>query len=186
MTVDYLIVSAHTNCMMTLGTARIVSAAAPAAFFARWADMATWPAWNADTEWVRLDGPFVTGSTGVLKPKGGPKTKFVISEVSGERFTDVSRLLGARLTFDHRIRRMAEGGADGSGEGGCEVEVTVTLAGPMAFLWNQILGKGIKSTLQRDLEALKGAAEAGAEAGAEAQKGVGAEAQAGMESGVRG
>ncbi|HEV2635396.1 MAG TPA: SRPBCC family protein [Actinocrinis sp.] len=138
--------------MMTLGTARIVSAAAPAAFFARWADMATWPEWNADTEWVRLDGPFATGSTGVLKPKGGPKTKFVISEVSGERFTDVSMLVGARLTFDHRIQRTAEGGS--------EVQVTVSLGGPLALLWNQILGKGIKKTLQRDLEALREAAEA--------------------------
>jgi hypothetical protein len=128
--------------MMTLGTAQITSAAAPAAFFERWADMATWPEWNADTEWVRLDGPFATGSTGVLKPKGGPKTKFVISEASAERFTDV---------FDHRIQS-----ADG---GGSVVQVTVTLSGPMAFLWNQILGKGIKNSLQRDLEALKAAAE---------------------------
>jgi hypothetical protein len=138
--------------MMTLGTARIVSATAPAAFFARWADMATWPEWNADTEWVRLDGPFATGSTGVLKPKGGPKTRFVISEVSGERVTDVSMLVGARLTFDHRIRPTAGGGS--------EVQVTVSLTGPLAFLWNQILGKGIKKTLQRDLEALREAAEA--------------------------
>lgn len=137
--------------MMTLGTAQITSAATPAAFFERWADMATWPEWNADTEWVRLDGPFATGSTGVLKPKGGPKTKFVISEASAERFTDVSTLVGARLTFDHRIQS-----TDG---GGSVVQVTVTLSGPMAFLWNQILGKGIKNSLQRDLEALKAAAE---------------------------
>jgi hypothetical protein len=138
--------------MMSLGTAQITSAAAPAAFFERWADMATWPEWNADTEWVRLDGPFATGSTGVLKPKGGPKTKFVISEASAERFTDVSSLVGAQLTFDHRIQP-----ADG---GGSAVQVTVTLAGPMAFLWNLILGKGIKDSLQRDLDALKSTAEA--------------------------
>ena len=138
--------------MTTLGTARISSAAAPAAFFERWADMATWPDWNADTEWVRLDGPFATGSTGVLKPEGGPKTRFVIAEVSAERFTDVSSLLGARLTFDHRIAPAANGGS--------EVQVSVTLTGPLSFLWNLILGKGIKTTLQRDLDALKSVAEA--------------------------
>jgi Polyketide cyclase / dehydrase and lipid transport len=141
--------------MMTLGTAQTTSSAAPAAFFDRWADMATWPEWNADTAWVRLDGPFAAGSTGVLKPKGGPKTKFVIAELTAERFTDVSKLAGARLTFDHRIGQTPDGGS--------KVQVTATLAGPLAVLWNQILGKGIKNTLQRDLEALKAAAEAKSE-----------------------
>jgi hypothetical protein len=142
---DRKLVSAHTKTMTTFAEARITSAAAPSAFFARWADMATWPEWNADTEWVRLDGPFVTGSTGVLKPKGGPKTKFVIAKVSDDEFTDVSRLVGARLTFRHLVAVVPEG---------TEVRVAVSLTGPLAFLWNAILGKGIKESLQRDLEAL--------------------------------
>lgn len=135
--------------MTTFAEARITSAAAPSAFFARWADMATWPEWNADTEWVRLDGPFATGSTGVLKPKGGPKTKFVIAKVSDDEFIDVSRLVGARLTFHHQVAVLPEG---------TEVRVAVSLTGPLAFLWNAILGKGIKESLQRDLEALDAAA----------------------------
>lgn len=142
--------------MMTLGNARITSAAAPGAFFARWADMATWPEWNADTEWVRLDGPFATGSTGVLKPKGGPRTKFVIAELSDSEFTDVSLLLGARLTFHHLVRETPGGGSD--------VQVAVTLAGPLARVWNLILGKGIKETLQRDLESLRAVAETASKA----------------------
>src|SRR5579859_7499402 len=105
--------------MTTLAEATVTSAALPSAFFARWADMATWPEWNADTEWVRLDGPFATGSTGVLKPKGGPKTKFVIAKLSDEEFTDVSRLAGARLTFHHRVAVVPEG---------TRVQVAVSLA----------------------------------------------------------
>ena len=66
--------------------------------------MATWPEWNTDTEWVRLDGPFQTGGTGMLKPKGGPKVRFVLDSVVPEReFVDVSLLLGARLTFRHDV-----------------------------------------------------------------------------------
>lgn len=88
--------------MITIAEAHVSSAAPPSAFFARWADTATWPDWNSDTEWVRLDGPFATGSAGVLKPKGGPKVKFVIAAlVPGREFTDVSMLAGARLTFCH-------------------------------------------------------------------------------------
>ena len=67
--------------MTTLATAHATSTAEPAAFFARWADMATWPQWNLDTEWVRLDGPFVAGATGTLKPKGGPTVSFVIERL---------------------------------------------------------------------------------------------------------
>jgi hypothetical protein len=36
--------------------------------------MATWPEWNLDTEWVRLDGPFAAGSTGRLQPAAAPRS----------------------------------------------------------------------------------------------------------------
>ncbi|MEP6462626.1 MAG: hypothetical protein ABJC62_04270 [Frankiaceae bacterium] len=64
---------------MELGRGYATSTATPAAFFARWIDHDTWPEWSPDTEWVRLDGPVEVGTRGVLKPKGGPKAKFVIS-----------------------------------------------------------------------------------------------------------
>lgn len=144
--------------MMTLAQAQITSSAAPAAFFARWADMATWPQWNTDTEWVRLDGPFTAGATGQLKPKGGPKVGFVVAALVPDReFTDVSRLFGARLTFRHLVSLTAEGTL---------VDVTVTLSGPLARLWNLALGKGIKNGIQGDLTRLAAAAEATVGSGA--------------------
>lgn len=139
--------------MTKLAEARITSPAQPSAFFARWADMATWPEWNTDTEWVRLDGPFTTGATGVLKPKGGPKVPFVVAALVPDReFTDVSKLLGARLTFRHLVERTPEGRT--------AVSVEVTLTGPLAPLWNAVLGKGIRTSLQRDLDLLAATAEA--------------------------
>ena len=76
--VDGSVLSAHTKCMTTLCTATATSSAPPDAFFARWADMATWPEWDEAVAWARLDGPFAAGTTGALKPKGGPKVSFVI------------------------------------------------------------------------------------------------------------
>lgn len=138
--------------MTTLATTHVTSPAAPEAFFERWADMATWPEWNGDTEWVRLDGPFAAGSTGRLKPKGGPSVPFVIERlVPGREFVDVTRLLGARLTFDHQVSRTPDGRT--------RVDVTVTLTGPLRLLWQAILGKGIVATLQADAEALARVAE---------------------------
>jgi hypothetical protein len=138
---------------MTLAMADVTSTASPAAFFARWADLATWPEWNADTEWVRLDGPFATGSTGTLKPKGGPRVRFVIERlVDGREFVDMSRLLGARLTFTHRVSRTADGRT--------RVEVQVALTGPLRLLWKALLGKGIAGSVQPDLDRLAQLAEA--------------------------
>ncbi|MFI1098200.1 SRPBCC family protein [Streptomyces sp. NPDC020917] len=137
--------------MTTIAQAGITATASPEAFFARWADMATWPQWNTDTQWVRLDGPFTQGATGVLKPRGGPKVRFEVAVlVPGREFTDVSRLFGARLTFRHLVAR--------DGAGATRVDVEVTLTGPLAPLWNLALGKGIKAGIQGDLERLASAA----------------------------
>ena len=139
-------------CMTIIATTTNTSTAPPAAFFARWADMATWPDWNADTEWVRLDGEFREGATGVLKPKGGPKVRFVVERlVPGEEFVDVSRLVGARLTFAHLVTTRADGGT--------AVTVTVSMTGPLGRLWLLVLGSGIRGSLRADAEALARAAE---------------------------
>ena len=137
--------------MTTLASASGTSTASPAAFFARWADMATWTEWNTDTEWVRLDGPFVQGATGQLKPKGGPKVGFVVEKLTGTEFVDVSKLVGARLTFAHHI--VATGP-------GSRLEITCSLTGPLAPVWRLILGKGLRASLQRDLDQLVATAEA--------------------------
>ncbi|MEU4215201.1 SRPBCC family protein [Actinoplanes sp. NPDC026623] len=139
--------------MKTIATAKITTDVPAQAFFERWADMATWPQWNTDTDWVRLDGPFRTGATGRLKPKGGPVTRFVVTSlVPGREFTDVSLLLGARLTFQHLV------GADPGGR--TTVSVRVTLAGPLAFFWAFALGRGIAKGLDGDLARLEAAARA--------------------------
>ncbi|MEV6601750.1 SRPBCC family protein [Actinoplanes sp. NPDC051346] len=134
--------------MKTIATAKITTDVPAQAFFDRWADTATWPQWNTDTEWVRLDGPFRAGTTGQLKPKGGPKTRFVISSlIPGREFTDVSTLIGARLTFQHLVTEEPGGLTT--------VSVRVTITGPLAFLWNAVLGKGIANALSGDLARLE-------------------------------
>lgn len=117
-------------------------------------DVATWPEWNADTEWVRLDGPFAQGVTGTLKPQGGPRTRFVVETlVPGRAFVDVSRLLGARLTFSHVVTPQDAGG--------CRVDVEVTMTGPVRVLWARVVGRGIAATAQDDLDRLAGVVAAG-------------------------
>ncbi|MTE12670.1 SRPBCC family protein [Nocardia aurantiaca] len=137
--------------MTFIAEATATSTAAPAAFFVKWADMATWPEWNQDTEWVTLDGPFEQGATGTLKPKGGPKTKFVVTKLTDTEFVDSSKLVGARLIFAHEVT------TDGRRT---TVKVRITMEGPLRGLWIKIMGGGLRDSLQRDVDALVTAAEA--------------------------
>jgi len=132
--------------MITLATVHRIAATPPAAFFARWTDHATWSEWSPDTEWVRIDGPVRLGARGILKPKGGPRTPFTVSELETDRvYTDVSRVPGARLTFRHTVEPVAEGSA---------LTVEVTLDGPLAWLWARTAFSGFERSAIEDLDRL--------------------------------
>ena len=136
--------------MTVIASASATSTAPVSTFFARWADMDSWPEWNTDTEWVHLDGPFAAGATGTLKPKGGPRVRFEVTRLDDEHFVDVSRMPGGRVTFAHRIAAT---------DAGTRVEVTVSVDGPLGALWRRILGDGFRGSLQPDLDALVATAE---------------------------
>ncbi|MFE3059004.1 SRPBCC family protein [Nocardia sp. NPDC059239] len=137
--------------MTFIAEASATSTATPAAFFAKWADMATWHEWNQDTEWAKLDGKFEQGATGVIKPKGGPKTKFVVTKLTDTEFIDSSKLIGARLIFAHEVTTDGER---------TTVKVRITMEGPLRGLWNKIMGADLAKSVQGDVEALVAAAEA--------------------------
>lgn len=50
----------------------IKTTASPAAIWHIWQDVAHWNTWDHGIEYSTLDGPFAEGTTGTLKPKGGP------------------------------------------------------------------------------------------------------------------
>jgi len=137
--------------MIELASAARTSTAAPSAYFARWVDHRSWPEWSPDTEWVRVEGPVRAGTTGVLKPVGGPKTRFTISECEDDRvYTDVSALPGASLTFRHTVEPTASGSA---------LTVRVWLTGPLARLWARTAFRGMSSSVPEDLDRLVAAVE---------------------------
>ncbi|HAM45678.1 MAG TPA: hypothetical protein DCM67_11745 [Propionibacteriaceae bacterium] len=132
--------------MIEIATASATSTAPPSAFYARWIDHQTWPQWDTDTEWVHLDEPVTPGAHGVLKPRGGPKTRFTIAVLNPDKeYTDVSSMPGATLRFQHL--------AAVSGEL-TELTAQVTLTGPLARLWAMILGKDFAESVPASLNRL--------------------------------
>jgi hypothetical protein len=138
--------------MITLGTASATSTAPASGFYARWIDHASWEEWSPDTEWVRVDGPVELGATGVIKPTGGPKTRFSISALDPDReYTDTSYLPGARLVFQHLVS---------TNDGATRLEVAVSMTGPLAWLWARVMGGGFRESTQADLDRLVSLVEA--------------------------
>ena len=119
----------------------------PSRLWARWADPDTHPEWSHDLAWVRLEQPLEVGARGHLKPKGGPRSRFTVTELEeGRTFADTTHLIGARLTFTHA----AEPAAAGS-----RVTVTVTIEGPLAAVWTRILGPAAtREGIEKDLAEL--------------------------------
>jgi len=132
--------------MIELGTASATSTAPASGFFARWLDHDSWGEWSPDTDWVKLDGPVALGVTGVIKPTGGPKTRFTISALDADReYTDTSYLPGARLVFQHLV--IADAGVT-------RLNVGVSMSGPLAWLWSRVMGGGFRESTQADLDRL--------------------------------
>ena len=82
----------------------------------------------------------------MLKPVGGPKTKFAISECEKDRvYTDVSAFPGAGLTFRHTVEPVGSGST---------LTVRVWLDGPMSWLWARTACKGFATSVPKDLDRL--------------------------------
>jgi uncharacterized protein YndB with AHSA1/START domain len=79
----------------------------PEAIWRAWADVERWPAWNADIARISINGPFATGSTIAMTPKGQGTVDLRITEaVEGERFVDQAEVEGTVVRTTHRVDRL--------------------------------------------------------------------------------
>ena len=109
--------------------------ASPDEVWALWADVAGWPAWDHEVVSAELRGPFEVGTTGELKPKGGPKSRFTITKlVKGHEFVMRSTLPFASLEFRHTMQR------NGSRT---RIEHEVIMTGPLTFVFKRLIGEKI-------------------------------------------
>lgn len=114
--------------------------------FSLWADPAGWPSWDAEVREVEFTGPAKLGARGRMRPTSGPAATFSITAFEPDTiFTNASSLPGAKLIFEHRVRRAAER---------TEVEVTVGVDGFLASLWQRILGKSLKTAASSSVTGL--------------------------------
>ena len=103
-------------------------------------DVAGWPSWNSHELAARLDGPFVPGTSGWTKPRGGPGAPWVLTEVDPPHaWSSRSPLPGGALTGRRQFTATAEGRLR------CAAEMSAT--GPLELLFRLWFGRRIRADL---------------------------------------
>jgi hypothetical protein len=120
-------------------TASATTTAEPARIWALWSNVSSWNSWDHEVVSSTLNGAFALGTTGTRKPRGGPTTRFVLTDVRPMvSFSDRSRLPLATLDFHHTLLV-----ADGI----TTIEHSVVMNGPLTPVFRRIIGTKIAKGL---------------------------------------
>ncbi len=118
-----------------------------------WADINRWHEWDADIEYARTSQEFKKGCQFELKPKKGPKVTIKIIECEPKRsFTDLTRFPFAKMYGRHEVENI--------GPGKIRLTTTMTVKGPLTFLWRKLVAQKIADALPEDTARLVAAATA--------------------------
>jgi len=111
-----------------------------------WADVPNWNVWDSEVESSELLGEFKNGTKGYLKPTGGPKVKFEITNWGNLiSFTSRSFLPLCRMDFFHCMNETKDG---------ILVTHKVEMTGVLTFLFSKVIGSKIKVGLPKAVEKL--------------------------------
>jgi len=73
-------------------------------------DVATWPLWDAQAEWVTRDGPFQSGTTGAMKFRGQEPLHYRLAKVEpGREFVDETPVGELVVSVSHRLEPVGSG-----------------------------------------------------------------------------
>ena len=117
-----------------------------------WTDVNSWSQWQTDTQSAQMSGDFAVGNSFVLHPKGGPKVTIAIVDVQPNRaFTDMTSFPLAKMYGKHEF--LIDGDA-------LEIKTTMSVSGPLAFLWAKLVAEGIVKGIPQQTDELIAAAKA--------------------------
>ncbi|EDY2188190.1 hypothetical protein GTE46_004990 [Salmonella enterica subsp. enterica] len=123
---------------------QVTTRATPEQIWAMWQDAVSWPCWDSELEWVRLEGEFVVGTVGHMKPASGPGVKFCLCDVVPLRsFSCLAQLPLTRLVFSHEYLSPQED------DGVAQIRHSVTMSGMLVPLFGRLAGGKIKAHLRQ-------------------------------------
>jgi carbon monoxide dehydrogenase subunit G len=125
--------------------------ATPEQIFPFYENVSEWASWDPDVQSSAIDGEFMAGAKGKLKPINGPKAKIKFTEVTKNKsFTVISKLPLCTMSFEHELAPSSEG---------TEVTHKVIFSGLFSPLFSRLIGAGIRKGLPTTMQGLKNAVE---------------------------
>lgn len=123
----------------------------PAVVWERWTQVDHWPVDDPAVQSATLNGPIAQGAVGWVKLASGPRSSFRIAEVDRVRgrFTVESKLPLCTLRLEHEMERPdADPAAEvDAHDGRRRVTHRVVLTGPLARVWNKLVGESLGRSL---------------------------------------
>lgn len=108
-----------------------------------WADVNHWHDWDDGIEYARTNDEFKVGCRFTLKPKGGPSVTIeIIESMFQKHFTDLTKFPFARMFGRHEMESLPDGGL--------RLKTTMSLTGPLSFLWRKLVAQKIADDLPVD------------------------------------
>lgn len=103
-----------------------------------------WAQWDKSVEMAKLIGKFETGGSFLFQPKGGPKLTIAIKEATeNKNFTDCTSFPLAKMYGEHLFEETPQG---------LKLTTTMSVKGPLGFLWRKIVAQKIVDTLSEDMQ----------------------------------
>lgn len=111
-----------------------------------WVDINNWPKWHGDLDGCKLEGEFAVGNCFFLKPKGAKPVKILLTEINdGYSFTDCTSFFGAKMYDTHAMEETPDG---------LKLTNTLTVNGPLRWLWIKLVAQNVADTIPDETEAL--------------------------------
>lgn len=106
-------------------------------------DVNNWHIWDSGVEYAQLNGPFEQGNHILLKPKGGPKIKIVLSKIMEKQlFITVSFFPLAKIYHEHLFEETSDG---------LRISYTITVKGVLSFLWVKLIVQNLFNSIPKDV-----------------------------------
>jgi len=114
------------------------------------ANINNWPKWHSNTKFALLHGDFVTGAHFDFQPQHGPKVTIRLVEVrTPQYYKDLTKFPLAKMYGEHSYEDTPNG---------LKITITMSITGPLAWLWNKVVMQDIVKNLPNDVEAQMNAA----------------------------
>lgn len=127
----------------------VITEATPEQIWAMWQNVSSWPCWDVELKWVKLNGDFIEGTTGKMKAINGPEVDFTLCKVEINRaFSDVAKLPLTTLVFNHEYLIPLKKGES------ARICHTITMTGWLAPVFGRLIGNNLKKHLRSAMEEL--------------------------------